>query len=315
MPSQLEQLRSLSTVVADTGDIEAIARFKPMDATTNPSLLFKAASLPAYAAHVDEALARAAGSGEAKVADASDRLAVAIGGEILKLIPGRVSTEVDARLSFDTEATIAKAHHLVGLYDQAGVGRARLLIKIASTWEGIRAAERLEREGIHCNLTLLFSFAQAVACAEAGVYLISPFVGRILDWHLANGMDKPATPQDDPGVQSVSRIWQYYKQHGYQTVVMGASFRNTGEVLALAGCDRLTISPDLLGALEASDATVERALVEGGERATAPDALDEAGFRWQHNEDPMATEKLAQGIRNFAAAQRKLEAQLAAKLG
>jgi len=315
MPNQLEQLRALSTVVADTGDIEAIARFKPMDATTNPSLLLKAASLPAYAAHVDAAVAGAAGSGEAKLADASDRLAVAIGGEILKLIPGRVSTEVDARLSFDTEATIAKAQRLVELYDAAGIGTDRLLIKIASTWEGIRAAERLEREGIHCNLTLLFSFAQAVACAEAGVFLISPFVGRILDWHLANGMDTPATPQDDPGVQSVTRIWQYYKQHGYDTVVMGASFRNTGEVLALAGCDRLTISPDLLGALEGTDATVERALADGGARSDRPAPLGEAAFRREHNEDAMATEKLAQGIRNFAADQRKLEAQLAARIG
>jgi transaldolase len=315
MPTQLEQLRALSTVVADTGDIDAIARFKPMDATTNPSLLLKAASLPAYASHLEQAVGGAAGSGEAKVADAGDRLSVAIGCEILKLIPGRVSTEVDARLSFDTEATVAKAHRLVELYVQAGVGRDRLLIKIASTWEGIRAAERLEREGIHCNLTLLFSFAQAVACAEAGVFLISPFVGRILDWHLANGMDKPATPQDDPGVQSVTRIWQYYKQHGYQTVVMGASFRNTGEVLALAGCDRLTISPDLLAALEQSDAAVERALVASGEAPGAVTALDEARFRWEHNEDAMATEKLAQGIRNFAADQRKLEAQLSKMLG
>jgi transaldolase len=315
MPSQLEQLRALSVVVADTGDIDAIARFKPMDATTNPSLLLKAAALPAYAAHLDAAVAAASGSGEARVADACDRLAVAIGGEILKLIPGRVSTEVDARLSFDTQATVAKAHRLVELYEHAGIGRDRLLIKIASTWEGIRAAERLEREGIHCNLTLLFSFAQAVACAEAGVYLISPFVGRILDWHLANGMAKPATPQDDPGVQSVTRIWQYYKRHGYETVVMGASFRNTGEVLALAGCDRLTISPDLLGALEGSDAPVERALADAGERAAPPSALDEAAFRWQHNEDAMATEKLAQGIRNFAADQRKLEALLASRLG
>ena len=311
--SQLEQLRQFSTVVADTGDIEAIARFKPMDATTNPSLLLKAASLPAYAPHIDAAVAAA--TGDDKVADAGDRLAVAIGGEILKLIPGRVSTEVDARLSFDTEATIAKAHRLVQLYDDAGIGRERLLIKIASTWEGIRAAQRLEREGIQCNLTLLFSFAQAVACAEAGVFLISPFVGRILDWHIANGMDKPATPQDDPGVQSVQRIWQYYKRHGYATVVMGASFRNTGEVLALAGCDRLTISPDLLAALEQSEDAVERALVDAGERATPPAPLDEAAFRWQHNEDAMATDKLADGIRKFAADQRKLEALLATKLG
>jgi len=314
MPSQLEQLRALSTVVADTGDIDAIARFKPMDATTNPSLLLKAASLPAYAAHLDAALARADGRGEAKVADACDRLAVAIGGEILKLVPGRVSTEVDARLSFDTEATIAKAHRLVALYHDAGIGTDRLLIKVASTWEGIRAAERLEREGIHCNLTLLFSFAQAVACAEAGVFLISPFVGRILDWHLANGMATPATPQDDPGVQSVQRIWHYYKRHGYDTVVMGASFRNTGEVLALAGCDRLTISPDLLAALDASDAPVARALEDDGTRSARPARLGEAAFRWDHNEDAMATEKLAQGIRNFAADQRKLETMLASRL-
>jgi transaldolase len=311
--NQLEQLRALSAVVADTGDIEAIARFRPMDATTNPSLLLKAAALPAYASHI--AAGVAAASGDDKVGDASDRLAVAIGGEILTLIPGRVSTEVDARLSFDTEATVAKARRLVQLYADAGIGADRLLIKIASTWEGIRAAERLEREGIHCNLTLLFSFAQAVACAEAGVYLISPFVGRILDWHLANGMQAPATPQDDPGVQSVMRIWQHYKRHGYATVVMGASFRNTGEVLALAGCDRLTISPELLAALEQSGDRVERALADDGQRAAAPAALDEAAFRWQHNEDAMATEKLADGIRKFAADQRKLEALLAAKLG
>jgi transaldolase len=313
MPSQLQQLRDLSVVVADTGDIDAIARFRPMDATTNPSLLLKAASLPAYAGHLDAAVAAATGADP--VADASDRLAVAIGGEILKLIPGRVSTEVDARLSFDTDATVAKAHRLVQLYADAGVGTDRLLIKIASTWEGIRAAQRLEREGIQCNLTLLFSFAQAVACAEAGVFLISPFVGRILDWHLANGMDKPATAQDDPGVQSVQRIWQYYKLHGYGTVVMGASFRNTGQVLALAGCDRLTISPELLAELDGNDATIERALVDDGARTAAPAALDEAGFRWQHNEDAMATDKLADGIRKFAADQRKLEALLAAKLG
>ncbi|MCR6663168.1 MAG: transaldolase [Luteimonas sp.] len=315
MANQLEQLRALSTVVADTGDIDAIARFKPMDATTNPSLLLKAASIPAYARLIDDATAKASGSGEAKVADACDRLAVAIGGEILKLIPGRVSTEVDARLSFDTQATIAKAHRLVELYADAGIGTDRLLIKTASTWEGIRAAEQLEREGIHCNLTLLFSFAQAVACAEAGVFLISPFVGRILDWHLANGADKPATPQDDPGVQSVQRIWAYYKRHGYDTVVMGASFRNTGQVLALAGCDRLTISPDLLEALEGADGNVERALIDGGERGATPAALGEASFRWDHNEDAMATDKLADGIRKFAADQRKLEALVAARIG
>ncbi len=312
MTSQLEQLRQFSAVVADTGDIEAIARFKPMDATTNPALLLKAAALPAYAPLLDAAIARAAG--DDRVGDACDRLAVAIGCEILKLIPGRVSTEVDARLSFDTEATIAKAHRLVQLYADAGIGSDRLLIKIASTWEGIRAAEALERAGIHCNLTLLFSFAQAVACAEAGAFLISPFVGRILDWHLANGMQKPATPRDDPGVQSVTRIWRHYKRHGYATVVMGASFRNTGEVLALAGCDRLTISPDLLAALEQSDAAVERALVDAGERRAPPAPLDEAAFRWQHNEDAMATEKLGEGIRKFAADQRTLEALVAQRI-
>lgn len=314
MTSQLDVLRQHSTLVADTGDIEAIARFRPLDATTNPSLLLKAAALPAYAGLVDEALAAAHGRDAAtRVADASDRLAVAIGRSILELIPGRVSTEVDARLSFDTEATVAKAHRLVELYDGAGIGRDRLLIKIASTWEGIRAAERLEREGIHCNLTLLFSFAQAVACAEAGVFLISPFVGRILDWHLASGAAPPATPQDDPGVLSVARIWQWYKRHGYATVVMGASFRNTGQVLALAGCDRLTISPELLGELQSAEGGVVPALVDPGARDPAPAALDEAGFRWQHNEDAMATEKLADGIRRFAQDQLKLEALLAAK--
>ncbi len=310
MANQLDQLRDLSAVVADSGDIDAIARYTPMDATTNPSLLLKAAALPAYAGHIDAALSDAEGQGEARIVDACDRLAVAIGGEILKLIPGRVSTEVDARLSFDRDAMIAKAHRLVDLYQRDGIGSDRLLIKVASTWEGIRAAEQLERDGIHCNLTLLFSFAQAVACAEAGVFLISPFVGRILDWHLANGMAKPATPQDDPGVQSVTRIWNYYKQHGYRTVVMGASFRNTGEVLALAGCDRLTISPELLGELAQSSDPVARALVDDGTRKAPPPALTESAFRWQHNEDAMATDKLAEGIRKFAVDQGKLEALL-----
>ena len=315
MTSQLDQLRTLSDVVADTGDIQAIARFQPLDATTNPSLLLKAAALPVYAPLVDAAIGASQGTGQARIGDACDRLAVAIGGEILKLIPGRVSTEVDARLSFDTDATVAKAHRLVELYDGAGIGTDRLLIKIASTWEGIRAAARLEREGIHCNLTLLFSFAQAVACAEAGAFLVSPFVGRILDWYLAHDMAPPSMPVDDPGVQSVTRIWHHYKRHGYGTVVMGASFRNTGEVLALAGCDRLTISPDLLGALEQSNDPIERALVDAGDRAKPPAQLGEAAFRWQHNEDAMATDKLADGIRKFAVDQRKLEALLAAKLG
>lgn len=311
--SRLDQLRQHSVVVADTGDIEAIARYAPMDATTNPSLLLKAAALPAYAPLLQAALAQA--GGDDRLGDACDRLAVAIGAEILKLIPGRVSTEVDARLSFDTEATIAKARRLVQLYADAGIGRERLLIKIAATWEGIRAAERLEREGIACNLTLLFSFAQARACADAGVFLISPFVGRILDWHLAHGMPAPATAQGDPGVQSVARIWQYYKQHGYRTVVMGASFRNTGEVLALAGCDRLTIAPELLEQL-ARDAGEVPVALRAPDAATAPPpALAEAGFRWQHNEDAMASDKLAEGIRKFAADQRALEALLAARLG
>lgn len=313
MTSQLDQLRQHSAVVADTGDIEAIARFAPMDATTNPSLLLKAATLPAYAAHLDAAVATA--SGDDPVADACDRLAVAIGSEIVKLIPGRVSTEVDARLSFDTDATVARAKRLAQLYADAGIGSDRLLIKIAATWEGIRAAERLEREGIHCNLTLLFSFAQAVACAEAGVFLISPFVGRILDWHLAHGMAPPAAALDDPGVQSVTRIWHHYKRHGYGTVVMGASFRNPGQVLALAGCDRLTIAPELLDALARGDGTVAPALVDAGQRAAPGAALDEAGFRWRHNDDAMASEKLAEGIRKFAADQRALEALLAPRLG
>lgn len=315
MTSQLEQLRAYSAVVADTGDIDAIARFHPLDATTNPSLLLKAASLPAYAPLIESAISQARGTDlTARVADAADLLAVTVGVEILKLVPGRVSTEVDARHSFDTQATLAQARKLVALYEQVGIGRERLLIKIASTWEGIRAAEQLEREGVNCNLTLLFSFAQAVACAEAGVFLISPFVGRILDWHLANGGEKPATPQDDPGVQSVTRIWHHYKRHGFNTVVMGASFRNTGQVLALAGCDRLTISPDLLHALADAGGEVPRALTDTGERKPAPERMNESVFRWEHNEDAMATDKLADGIRKFAADQRKLEAMLAQRL-
>ena len=310
--NQLEALKAFTTVVAATGDFKQLAAFQPQDATTNPSLILKAVQKPEYAPLLKETVAAHRGK---PLDELVDRLLVRFGTEILSIIPGRVSTEVDARLSFDEDATYARAERLIELYQAAGVPTDRVLIKIASTWEGIRAAERLEREGIQCNLTLLFSFAQAVACAEAGVFLISPFVGRILDWHLANGMQQPATPQDDPGVQSVTRIWNWYKRHGYDTVVMGASFRNTGEVLALAGCDRLTISPDLLGELQASDAAVARVLVDGGQRAAPPAALDEAGFRWQHNEDAMATEKLAEGIRKFAADQRKLEALLAAKLG
>ncbi|WP_343214822.1 transaldolase [Dyella sp. RRB7] len=315
--SQLEQLRQYTTVVADTGDIEAIARYRPVDATTNPSLLLKATELPAYAPLIDEAVQRAKSeshSREQQLVDASDHLAVAVGRKIIELVPGRVSTEVDARLSFDTNATIAKAERLIELYEQAGVKRERILIKIASTWEGIRAAEQLEKRGIQCNLTLLFSFEQAVACAEAGVFLISPFVGRIMDWYVANTATKSYAPDEDPGVKSVRRIYAWYKQHGYDTVVMGASFRNIGQIQALAGCDRLTISPDLLEKLAQDQSPLPRALSDDGVREAKPTPLSEAAFRWGHNEDAMATDKLADGIRKFAADQRKLETLLTAKL-
>lgn len=317
MSSQLEQLREQTTVVADTGDIEAIKLYKPVDATTNPSLLLKAAAIPAYAPLIDEAIAAAKKTGNDKaqqVIEASDHLAVAVGRKILDIVPGRVSTEVDARLSFDTEASIAKAEKLIGLYESAGVKRDRILIKLASTWEGIRAAEKLEKAGIQCNLTLLFSFAQAVACAEAGVFLISPFVGRIMDWYVANTETKSFEPDDDPGVQSVRRIYDWYKQHGVSTVVMGASFRNPGQIRALAGCDRLTISPDLLETLEADQNELPRQLEDAGKKNDLPKPLDEKTFRWQHNEDAMANDKLSEGIRKFAADQRKLEKLLTAKL-
>lgn len=307
MTSKLDQLKQFTTVVADTGDLDAIARLKPVDATTNPSLLLKAAALPRYADLLDQAVAGSAGD----LGLACDRFGVAVGQEILKVIPGRISTEVDARLSFDTEATLRRAERLVELYDKAGIGRERVLIKIASTWEGIRAAERLERSGIQTNLTLLFNFAQAVACAEAGVFLISPFVGRIYDWYKkAEGRDYAGA--EDPGVQSVSRIYRYYKAHGYETVVMGASFRNLGQIEALAGCDRLTISPDLLQKLAEDDGQLVRQL--SAEVATEPrQTLDQPAFRWQFNEDAMATEKLAEGIRLFARDQEKLEALLKAR--
>lgn len=312
MTSALSQLRQLSTIVADTGDIEAIAKFQPQDATTNPSLLLKAVTLPKLADTVHAAIAAAQGADEQeRVLDASDRLAVAVGSEIVKLVKGRVSTEVDARLSFDTQASLLKARRLIELYEANGVSRDRILIKLAATWEGIRAAEQLEREGIQTNLTLLFSFAQARACADAGVFLISPFVGRILDWHLANGMEKPNHAMQDPGVQSVHRIWNFYKQHGYRTIVMGASFRNIGEVLALAGCDRLTISPDLLNELQDSKEPVQSHLTAPANVQPAPAALTEAEFRWEHNQDQMAVEKLSDGIRKFAADQVKLEALIA----
>ena len=314
MESQLDQLKKMTTVVADTGDIEAIRTFKPVDATTNPSLLLKAASLPDYAPLLTEAKAWAqkqGGDNQALLGNMTDRFAVSIGREILNIIPGRISTEVDARLSFDTQATVERAHKLIRMYDEAGIGKERILIKIASTWEGIEAARQLEKEGINCNLTLLFNFAQAAACAEAGAYLISPFVGRILDWYKANTEAQDYTGLNDPGVQSVSRIYNYFKTNNYNTIVMGASFRNIGEIQALSGCDRLTIAPALMQELSETNATLTQQL--SASQANSKDkkiVLDEGSFRWELNEDPMATEKLAQGIRAFAVDQVKLETLL-----
>ena len=320
MTTQLESLQRHSVIVADTGDLDAIARFHPQDATTNPSLILKAAQDARFARIVDDAVRgrNPAGANPSKTASGgvdsiADRLFVAFGLEILQRIPGRVSTEVAARLSFDTHATEAKARQLIELYAAAGVGKERVLIKVAATWEGIRAAERLERDGIHCNLTLLFSFAQAVACADAGVTLISPFVGRIYDWHKrARGVEDIAR-EEDPGVASVTRIYEYYKKFGYQTQVMGASFRKTTQILDLAGCDLLTISPELLGQLQGATGDVPRRL----DGAVAKSAkiervvLDEPSFRWLHNDDAMATEKLAEGIRAFDADARKLGTRVA----
>ncbi len=314
MTDKLTSLRKLTTVVADTGDIAAMKLYKPQDATTNPSLILNAAQIPEYRKLIDEAIEWArkqSNDKDQQIAFASDKLAVNIGLEILKLIPGRISTEVDARLSYDTEASIAKAHSLIKLYNDAGISNDRILIKLASTWQGIRAAERLEKEGINCNLTLLFSFAQARACAEAGVFLISPFVGRILDWYKANTDKKEYAPHEDPGVVSVAEIYSYYKQHGYETVVMGASFRNTGEIVELAGCDRLTISPGLLKELSETEGEIERKLSYSGEIKARPEKMSEAEFLWEHNQDPMAIDKLAQGIRNFALDQGKLEKMIA----
>jgi transaldolase len=309
MPSQLEALRQHSVIVADTGDIDAIARWRPQDATTNPSLIFKAAQESRYRPLVDQALAAAVRPpGEERLDATLDHLFVGFGRRILELVPGRVSTEVDARLSFDTDATERKARRLIDLYEAGGVSRERVLIKIASTWEGIRAAERLEHDGIHCNLTLLFSFAQAVACADAGVTLISPFVGRIYDWYrTARGVDDLAR-DEDPGVTSVTRIYHYYKKFGYDTQVMGASFRKTTQIVDLAGCDLLTISPDLLEKLAATAGDVPRRLSVAAAEASAVERvdLDEELFRWMHNEDAMATEKLADGIRLFHADARRL---------
>jgi transaldolase len=318
----LDSLKRYTTVVADTGDIDAIARHRPQDATTNPSLLYHAAQMPVYRRLVDEAAGLASergGSHEEMAAEFIDRLFVLFGGEILKVIPGRVSTEVAASLSFDTEGTIAKAHKLISLYEAKGMSRERILIKIASTWEGIRAAGRLEREGIHCNLTLLFSFAQAVACAEAGVTLISPFVGRIYDWYKKERAGAEIPPDEDPGVASVTRIYNHYKKFGYKTQVMGASFRNVNQIVRLAGADLLTISPDLLDQLEQAEGVVERQLDPAKAKVSAGDPLhlDEKTFRWMHNEDAMATEKLAEGIRKFNADARRLQdyalSQVAAK--
>ena len=311
MSNKLEQLKAMTDVVADTGDIEAIQRFKPMDATTNPSLLLKAAQLPQYQALIAQAKDWAnlqGGDAAQQLSNCSDKIAVAIGTEILKIIPGRISTEVDSRLSFNTDATVKKAHRLIELYSQAGVEPNRVLIKIAATWEGIRAAEILEREGINCNLTLLFGFSQAAACADAGVFLISPFVGRILDWHKAKSGQTDYAPHEDPGVISVSKIYSFYKRHNYSTVVMGASFRNTGEIEHLAGCDRLTISPQLLNELEQDMGQLQRKLSPDTSigNVEKPDNGEDS-FRWAMNEDAMATEKLAEGIRNFTIDQIKLE--------
>ena len=317
MTSKLAQLRSMTTVVADTGDIDAIRQFKPVDCTTNPTLVLKAVALPAYAALVDEAVAWGRGqSGSAAAVRRAicDRLAVGVGAELTRLVPGRVSTEVDADLSFDTAATIDKARALIAAYAALGIDRSRILIKVAATWEGIRAAEVLQREGIDCNLTLIFSLAQAVACADAKVFLISPFVGRILDWYVkAEG--RSFGPEEDPGVLSVRGIYDYYKAHGVETVVMAASFRSAGEVEALAGCDRVTVSPALLEALEKDDGTLVRRLAPDAPRTAPPKLdLDEKAFRWALNEDAMATEKLAEGIRQFAKDRAKLEQMVAERL-
>ena len=305
MTSNLDSLKKHSLVVADTGDIDAVAKWKPQDATTNPSLLLASAEDPRYQPLVDKALRQADGD----IGAAMDALFVQFGVRILKHVAGRVSTEVDARLSFDSDKSIEKAKRLIALYEKEGVSRERVLIKLAATWEGIRAAEKLEREGIHCNMTLLFSFAQAVACAEAGVTLISPFVGRIYDWHKQARKVEDIPLEEDPGVASVTRIYNYYKKHGYPTQVMGASFRKTGQIVALAGCDLLTIAPDLLEKLSKAEGEIPRRL--SPEKAKSQPIsrieMDEKSFRWLHNDDAMATDKLADGIRRFDADARKLE--------
>ncbi|HZZ28024.1 MAG TPA: transaldolase [Pirellulales bacterium] len=315
----LEQLKSMTVVVSDTGDFDSIARYQPRDATTNPSLIYQAAQMPQYQRIIEEAIEAtqsSTGDKEQQLARLIDRLFVDFGQEILKIIPGRVSTEVDARLSFDGQATMARARGLIKLYEEAGIKRDRILIKIASTWEGIRAAEKLEKEGIHCNLTLLFGFPQAVACAEAGVTLISPFVGRILDWYKKSlGVDSiPAA--EDPGVKSVAQIYNYFKKFGYKTEIMGASFRNTGEITELAGCDLLTISPKLLEELKTTDGKLTRKLDPAAAKNSDVKkiSLDEKTFRWMLNEDAMATEKLSEGIRHFSADLVKLEKYLGERI-
>lgn len=308
--NQLQSLAKYTTVVADTGEIDAINTYKPVDATTNPSLILSAAKLPQYQDLIKSAVEFAKKNStdpSQQLIDAQDKLAVNIGLEILKIVPGRVSTEVDARLSYDSEKTIEKARKIIGLYQEAGIDKSRILIKIASTWAGIKAAEVLEKEGINCNLTLLFSQAQARACAEAGVYLISPFVGRILDWYKANGEQKEFAPAEDPGVVSVTQIYNYYKKHGFKTVVMGASFRNVGEIVELCGCDRLTIGPKLLAELQQTEGELELKLKPTDKVEARPQPLTQAEFEWEHNSDPMAVEKLADGIRKFAQDQNTLE--------
>ena len=311
--NQLEQLKQHTIIVADSGDIDSIMAYQPEDATTNPSLIYKAAQLPQYQNLIKETVAAVKSRAQGvKVLPATiaDHLAVSIGALILKSIPGRISTEVDARLSYDTHASIRKARELIALYAEQGVAKERVLIKLAATWQGIRAAEVLEKEGIHCNLTLLFSFAQARACADAGVFLISPFVGRISDWYKKNTPATTYTVENDPGVESVRAIYHFYKKYGYQTVVMGASFRTPEQVLALNGCDRLTVSPQLLAQLQQRDTPVAVQLQHAGEAQEKPAAIGEAEFYWAHNQDAMAVEKLAEGIRLFAVDQNSLEALL-----
>lgn len=319
MATQLESLKAISKVVADTGDLEAIKKYQPHDSTTNPSLLLKAFDLDGYQELIDKTLAdvKQETSGQdrkARLEHAVDRLSVVIGTEIANIVPGRISTEVAAKLSFDKDASIEKARKLIGLYEKAGIGRDKVLIKLASTWEGIRAAEVLEKEGIQCNLTLLFSDAQARACFEAGVFLISPFVGRVTDWYKQRDGVENYSPDEDPGVKFVRSVCDYASNYGYKTVVMGASFRNTDQILALAGCNRLTISPDLLEKLANTEGEVERKVTDTGAGDKKVEPITEADFRWQHNKDAMANDKLAEGIRKFAEDQEKLEGMIEKRL-